>query len=198
LCRLAALDFEVNANATIQHNTVFFLRHHHHASIYILFHPSPPFHSYERSRSGELNHSTVYPITPLTPIQSNAASSSSSPSPNVAVTTSFSVGFSLGPDRQTVAVTSAIPITVTASDAASSSGNATTAQPTSTGPLPTAPTNVNGGGNGNGGAPSPGQAGSGGIYGPPDGYVSGVAPLQRNAMIVSVAGVFIGVLVSLL
>jgi hypothetical protein len=120
----------------------------------------------------------------------------------VVVTTSYSVGVSFDANRQTVAVTSAIPVTVTAvSNAASSSGNATsgsTAQPTSTGPLPTAPTNVNGGGNENGGAPSPGQSGSGGIYGPPDGYVSGVAPLQRNTMIVSVAGVFIGVLASLL
>ena len=36
------------------------------------------------------------------------------------------------------------------------------------------------------------------MFGPPDGYVSGVAPLQRNAMIVSFGGVVVGALLSVL
>ncbi|KAH9175388.1 hypothetical protein EDB89DRAFT_1946868 [Lactarius sanguifluus] len=137
--------------------------------------------------------------------QSNNASS---PSPSVVVSTSLSVGISFGPNRQPVTVTAAIPVTLTLSPTPTPSGNttgnsttssnSTSSPPTSTAPLPTAPTNVYGGGDGPGGAPSPGQSGQGGVFGPPDGYVSGVTRLQRNAMVVSLFGVVIGSLLSLL
>jgi hypothetical protein len=44
----------------------------------------------------------------------------------------------------------------------------------------------------------PGQSATGGVYGPPDGYVSGVTSLQWNAMVVGIAGAIIGALLSLL
>ncbi|KAH9968937.1 hypothetical protein BC827DRAFT_1152056 [Russula dissimulans] len=139
--------------------------------------------------------------------QSNAPSTSTSPAGG-GVSTSFSTGVSLS-ERQTVPFTVAVPITLTAtsnSPAASGNGtsnstnssNSTSTNTTSTGPLPTAPTNVDGGGNEQGGAPSPGQSGQGGVYGPPDGYVSGVSSLQWNALVVSVAGVIVGALLPLL
>ncbi|KAI9455861.1 hypothetical protein F5148DRAFT_1225368 [Russula earlei] len=135
--------------------------------------------------------------------QSNNAPSSSPPS--VTVFTSFSTGISLS-NRQTVAFTVPVTVTLTPNSSGNSAGNATNStssnststQPTSTGPLPTAPTDVNGGGNAPGGAPSPGQSGQGGIYGPNDGYVSGVPSLQWNALVISIAGVIIGALLPLL
>ncbi|KAI9460848.1 hypothetical protein BJY52DRAFT_1260901 [Lactarius psammicola] len=141
--------------------------------------------------------------------QSNNSNASS---PTVVVSTSFSVGISFGPNRQPVTITTPIPVTLTLSPSTptpsgNTTGNSTTpsnstsstsSPPTSTAPLPTAPTNVYGGGDGPGGAPSPGQSGQGGIFGPPDGYVSGVTHMQRNAMVVSLIGVVIGSLLSLL
>jgi hypothetical protein len=89
-------------------------------------------------------------------------------------------------------------VTANAPAATGNNTNATTTKSTSTGPLPTAPTGVNGGGDGAGGAPSPGATGNGGIYGPPDGYVSGVPSLQWNAMVVGIAGAVVGVILPFL
>ena len=118
----------------------------------------------------------------------------------VTVFASLSTGVSLDQNRQTVPFTATFNITSTvtanAPAATGNNTNATTTSPTSTGPLPTAPTNVDGGGAG--GAPSPGATGSGGIYGPPDGYVSGVPSLQWNAMVVSIVGAVVGAILSLL
>ena len=119
----------------------------------------------------------------------------------VTVFTSLSTGFSLDQNRQTVPFTATFNVTSTvAANAPAASGNNTnaTTTSTSTGPLPTAPTDVNGGGNGAGGAPSPGATGDGGIYGPPDGYVSGVPSLQWNAMVVGIAGAVVGAILPLL
>ncbi|KAH0838321.1 hypothetical protein J3R83DRAFT_6599 [Lanmaoa asiatica] len=75
---------------------------------------------------------------------------------------------------------------------ASSAGNATTtANVTSI--LPTAPSTVAGanGGGPNGGAPSPGTSASGGIYGPPDGYIAGAEAI-RNAGMLGFVGFAVG------
>jgi hypothetical protein len=142
-------------------------------------------------------------MSALAQSQSNNASSSSvSASP--VVSTSFSVVVSQGST-----ITSAIPVTLTPaptqsgnstgnSTSSNTPSNSTSSSSTKTSPLPTAPTDVDGGGNGPGGAPSPGQSAPGGIYGPPDGYVSGVTRLQRNAVFVSLIGVVFGALLSLL
>lgn len=80
----------------------------------------------------------------------------------------------------------------------SGSGNATsTTSKVVTSNLPTAATDVpgaNGGGPG-GGAPSPGAPASGGIYGPPDGYIAGAAALRSAAMLGGV-GFAVGVIIT--
>ncbi|KAI0283296.1 hypothetical protein BGY98DRAFT_951671, partial [Russula aff. rugulosa BPL654] len=142
-------------------------------------------------------------LVPFTTVlaQNNNNNASSAASAQVTVFTSFSTGISLDQNRQTATFLTAIPVTLTLtanspnatgnstnSNSTSSNSNSTSTNSTSTGPLPTAPTDVNGGGNGPNGAPSPGQTGTGGVYGPPDGYVSGVSSLQWNAMVVGIAG----------
>ncbi|TFK57275.1 hypothetical protein OE88DRAFT_114594 [Heliocybe sulcata] len=89
----------------------------------------------------------------------------------------------------------------TASGNSTRSGNQTTAAASGTASgnvstipysmLPTAPTSVDGGGI-NGGAPSPGATGAGGIYGPDDGYISGVLGTHVNTVLLSLVGVVIG------
>ncbi|KAF9229315.1 hypothetical protein BS17DRAFT_771292 [Gyrodon lividus] len=75
-------------------------------------------------------------------------------------------------------------ISGSASISGSSSTNATSTSIVSSN-LPTAATSVPGanGGGPNGGAPSPGASASGGIYGPPDGYISGAEALRSAAML---------------
>ncbi|KAI0304858.1 hypothetical protein BC826DRAFT_978624 [Russula brevipes] len=156
-----------------------------------------PFHFYSL---------LLVPFALTTGVLAQNSTTTSNATAQVTVFTSVSTGLSLGPNRETVPFTVTIPITTTLTpNNSTSNGNstnntssATSTKPTSTGPLPTAPTDVNGGGNGPGGAPSPGQTGQGGVYGPPDGYVSGVSSLQRNAMVVGIAGVIVGVLLPFL
>ncbi|KAH7915785.1 hypothetical protein BJ138DRAFT_1109312 [Hygrophoropsis aurantiaca] len=123
------------------------------------------------------------------------------------VTTSMITSVGLGPNRQETTVVQATVITLAAAAASSSSasasgsnsasqsgtsGNATSsAGPSSS--LPAAPSSVAGGdGSGPNGAPSPGASAPGGIYGPPDGYISAASALRKTSMIVGLVGAVVG------
>ncbi|KII94339.1 hypothetical protein PLICRDRAFT_424525 [Plicaturopsis crispa FD-325 SS-3] len=129
------------------------------------------------------------------------------------LSTSFSTGITLGPNRQESTVVASFVVTVSAaatSAAASASGNSSasaSSNATATGNstitnsasstttpsnLPTAATNVDGGGNGPGGAPSPGATAGGTVYGPDDGYIAAAAALKRNAAVVGLVGLVVG------
>jgi hypothetical protein len=71
-------------------------------------------------------------------------------------------------------------------------GNGTKSTTTTPSNLPTAPASVDGGGNGPNGAPVPGATGAGGIYGPPDGYISKATALRDVALVVSIVAVVLG------
>ncbi|KAF8516176.1 hypothetical protein BU17DRAFT_93005 [Hysterangium stoloniferum] len=129
-------------------------------------------------------------------------------SSNPILSTIFSTSTGLGNDRQTTiqVFTSVVTLLPSGTPAANgTSGNntttggnntisSTTTSSTQPSNLPTAVPNVDGGGN-PAGAPSPG--GDGGNYGPGDGYVAGALALKVNAVMASLAGVGIGLLMAL-
>ncbi|KAG6329346.1 hypothetical protein ID866_9744 [Astraeus odoratus] len=127
------------------------------------------------------------------------------------VTTSWFVSESIGSNSQTNTFSTPVVITLnptttsaasgSASGSASATGNTTTTGSTSgnatstvaSSNVPTAATSVAGanGGGPNGGAPSPGASASGGIYGPPDGYIAGAEAL-RSAVLLGGVGFVVG------
>ena len=98
-------------------------------------------------------------------------------------------------NRQVTSIVTSFLTTITpsASAAQTQQQNATSSSTTSSvGPLPTAPTNVDPGGDAPGGAPHPGQSGPGGIYGPPDTYISPAIALPVNTLLAVTAGIIAG------
>ncbi|KAI9572944.1 hypothetical protein HD554DRAFT_2167946 [Boletus coccyginus] len=128
------------------------------------------------------------------PLFSAAQSSQVSTSPvfNTTITAAPSSASQSGSASGSGSATGSANIT----GSASATGNATaTANATSTTILPTAPSTVAGAdGGGPNGAPSPGTSASGGIYGPPDGYIASAEALRSAGMIGFVGLVVGGVL----
>jgi len=79
----------------------------------------------------------------------------------------------------------------------SAAGNGTTTSTSSiiTSNLPTAASTVAGADGGPNGAPSPGATGSGGIYGPPDGYIAGAEALRSGSILGAIVFIVGGALV---
>ncbi|KIK43534.1 hypothetical protein CY34DRAFT_11647 [Suillus luteus UH-Slu-Lm8-n1] len=142
------------------------------------------------------------------PLLSLAQSSSQS----VQLSTSTVVQETLGSNRQTSTITQIVVFTITpaptASATVSASGNSSaitsgTANGTATttsiasSNLPTAASTVAGADGGANGAPSPGATASGGIYGPPDGYIAGAQSLRSANILGAVVFLAGGALVLL-
>ncbi|KAG2752405.1 hypothetical protein P692DRAFT_20855140 [Suillus brevipes Sb2] len=143
------------------------------------------------------------------PLLSLAQSSSQS----VQLATSTVVQETLGSNRQTSTITQIVVYTITPSPTASAtvsaSGNSssaitsgaangtTTATSIASSNLPTAASTVAGADGGANGAPSPGATASGGIYGPPDGYIAGAQSLRSANILGAVVFLAGGALVLL-
>ncbi|KAG2154877.1 hypothetical protein DEU56DRAFT_770937 [Suillus clintonianus] len=125
-------------------------------------------------------------------------------SQSVQLSTSTIVLDTLGSNRQASTVTQITVFTVTpaltASATNSASGNSSaitsggtngTTTSIASSNLPTAASTVAGADGGANGAPSPGATASGGIYGPPDGYIAGAKAL-RSANILGVVVFVVG------
>ncbi|KAG2159891.1 uncharacterized protein EDB93DRAFT_25000 [Suillus bovinus] len=126
-------------------------------------------------------------------------------SSSVQLSTSTIVEETLGSNRQTSTITQITVFTITPAPTASASvsvsgnsssaitsgsNNGTTTSIASSN-LPTAASTIAGADGGPNGAPSPGASASGGIYGPPDGYIAGAQAL-RGAKILGAVGLFVG------
>ncbi|OAX42349.1 hypothetical protein K503DRAFT_766819 [Rhizopogon vinicolor AM-OR11-026] len=127
---------------------------------------------------------------------------------SVQLSTSTIVEETLGSNRQTSTITQVTVFTITPTATITSTnsasgnsssvgnstsvGNGTTTSSIVSSNLPTAASTVAGAnGGGADGAPSPGATGSGGIYGPPDGYIAGAEAL-RSANILGAIGLLVG------
>ncbi|KAG2120915.1 uncharacterized protein F5147DRAFT_766792 [Suillus discolor] len=141
------------------------------------------------------------------PLLSLAQSSQS----GVQLSTSTTVEETLGSNRQTSTVTQITVFTITpaptASATVSASGNSSSAITSGTNNgtttsiassnLPTAASTIAGADGGPNGAPSPGASASGGIYGPPDGYIAGAQALRSTNILGAVVFLAGGALVLL-
>ncbi|KAG1899196.1 uncharacterized protein F5891DRAFT_1040051 [Suillus fuscotomentosus] len=132
-------------------------------------------------------------------------------SQSVQLSTSTIVEETLGSNRQTSTVTQITVFTITpaptASGTVSASGNSSSAITSGTNNgtttsiassnLPTAASTIAGADGGPNGAPSPGASASGGIYGPPDGYIAGAQALRSANILGAVVFLAGGALVLL-
>ncbi|KAG1881688.1 hypothetical protein C8R48DRAFT_12011 [Suillus tomentosus] len=132
-------------------------------------------------------------------------------SQSVQLSTSTIVQETLGSNRQTSTVTQITVFTITpaptASGTVSASGNSSSAITSGTNNgtttsiassnLPTAASTIAGADGGPNGAPSPGASASGGIYGPPDGYIAGAQALRSANILGAVVFLAGGALVLL-
>ncbi|KAG2044818.1 hypothetical protein BDR03DRAFT_937297 [Suillus americanus] len=128
-----------------------------------------------------------------------------SSSQSVQLSTSTIVEETLGSNRQTSTITQITVFTITPSPTGSATGSASgnssstitsganngTTTSIASSNLPTAASTVAGADGGPNGAPSPGASASGGIYGPPDGYIAGAQAL-RSANILGAVVLLVG------
>ncbi|KAG1870063.1 hypothetical protein F4604DRAFT_2018819 [Suillus subluteus] len=128
-----------------------------------------------------------------------------SSSQSVQLSTFTTVEETLGSNRQTSTITQITVVTITptptGSATVSASGNSSstitsganngTTTSIASSNLPTAASTVAGADGGPNGAPSPGASASGGIYGPPDGYIAGAETL-RSGNVLGAVVLFVG------